>query len=286
MMFDELLHALLHALKECATVLPFLFAAYLVIELLEHYAKEKTTQMIQRAGRFGPVVGALVGVIPQCGFSAIAANFYVGGILSLGTLVAVFMSTSDEMLPILISQQVEAALIGKILGFKVVAAILTGFLLDLLWRKRSVHRQRSLHEICQKEGCRCQDGILKSTLRHTGKIFLFLLIVSFVIEAVVDLVGQDMLAGLILNRPVIGQMLAGVIGMIPNCAGSVVITELYLQGGMSAGAMLSGLMVSAGVGVLVLFRMNHNARESLAILGILYAASVVFGCVAELLPIF
>lgn len=282
----ELIHALEHALKECLMVLPFLFVAYLAIELLEHYAEDKTTRLVERAGRWGPVIGAAVGVIPQCGFSAVASNLYAGGVLSLGTLLAVFMSTSDEMLPILLSHHVALPLILKILGFKVAAAILTGIAIDLLWRRSSRRTQKHIHDLCEQEGCRCEDGVLKSALRHTVQIFLFLLVVSFVIEVVVELVGHDALAGLILNQPVAGQLIAGLIGMLPNCAGSVVITELFLEGGMSAGAMLSGLMVSAGVGVLVLFRMNRNLKENLWILGILYAASVAFGCVAELLPIF
>lgn len=285
-MLHECIHALEHALKECLIVLPFLFLTYLAIELLEHYAEEKTTHLVERAGRWGPIAGAAVGVIPQCGFSAVAANLYAGGILSLGTLLAVFMSTSDEMLPILLSHQVELTLILKILGFKVAAAILTGVGIDLLWHRSARRPEKCIQSLCQQEGCRCEDGILKSALRHTVQIFLFLLVVSIVIEIIVGLVGHDFLAGLILNRPIAGQLIAGLIGMIPNCAGSVVITELYLEGGMSAGAMLSGLMVSAGVGVLVLFRMNRNLKENLWILGILYAASVAFGCVAELLPIF
>ena len=285
-LIHELLHALLHTLQECLIVLPFLFIAYLAIELLEHYAEEKTTKIVQNAGRFGPAVGALVGVVPQCGFSAIASNLYAGGILSLGTLLAVFMSTSDEMLPILISHQVAPGLILKILGYKVLAAMISGFVIDLLWRRSPRRTEKSIHEMCESEGCHCEDGVLKSALRHTVHIFLFLLLVTFVIQVVVELIGQDTLSGLILNRPVVGQLIAGLIGMIPNCAGSVVITELFLQGGMSAGAMLSGLMVSAGVGVLVLFRMNHRVKENLWILGILYACSVAFGCVAELLPIF
>ena len=282
----ELIHALEHALIESLKVLPFLFLAYLAIELLEHYAEEKTTRLVERAGKLGPVVGAAVGMIPQCGFSAVASNLYAGGVLSLGTLIAVFMSTSDEMLPILISHQVEAALIGKILGFKVASAILTGLVLDILWRKSDRRPQKHIHDLCENEGCRCEDGVLKSALRHTVQIFLFILAVSIVLELVVEFVGHAFIAGLILNNPVLGQLITGLIGMIPNCAGSVVITELFLEGGMSAGAMLSGLMVSAGVGVLVLFRMNRNLKENLWILGILYAASVAFGCVAELLPIF
>lgn len=276
---------ILDTLLDSARLLPFLFVAYLAIELLEHYAGDKTDRLMQRAGRYGPVVGALVGVVPQCGFSTVAANLYAGGVVSLGTLLAVFLSTSDEMLPVMISRQAPVGLILKILGFKIVAAVLTGFVVDLVWRRRGQHPAH-IHELCEHEGCHCEDGVLKSALRHTVKIFLFLLVIMFAVSLAVAYIGTDALAGLVLNRPVIGPLLAGLVGLIPNCAGSVLITELYLQGGMQAGAMLSGLMVSAGVGVLVLCRMNHNWRENLAIIGLLYGVSVVFGCVAGMLPIF
>lgn len=278
-------HIVTHTLEESARLLPFLFVAYLVIELLEHYAGGRTDRIMQRAGRYGPFVGALVGVVPQCGFSTIAANLYAGGVISMGTLLAVFLSTSDEMLPILISRQAPIALIIKILGFKVVAAVIAGMVVDLLFR-RAKKREVHIHDLCEHEGCHCEDGVLKSALRHTVKIFIFLLIIIFVVNLAVEYIGEDTLRHLALNRPVLGQLLAGVLGLIPNCAGSVLITELYLQGAMQAGAMLSGLMVSAGVGVLVLCRMNHNWRENVIIIGLLYGVAVLFGCIASLLPIF
>ena len=282
MLKEIILDTLLDGIK----LLPFLFLAYLAIEFIEHKFEEKTVAFVHRAGPLGPVVGALCGVIPQCGFSAAASNLYAGGIISLGTLLAVFLSTSDEMLPILISQNVETGLILKILLFKVFAGLLAGVLVDIVIRRLGRERHKHIHEMCEEEGCKCEDGILKSALRHTVRIFVFLLVITFALNCAVELLGEERLAGFILNRPVLGELLSGLIGLIPNCAASVVITQLYLQGGMSAGAMLSGLLVGSGVGVLVLFRMNHNIRENLIALGLLYSFGVVLGIVGGLLPIF
>ena len=191
------------------------------------------------------------------------------------------------MLPIFISEAVRVPTILKILLTKAVLGAATGFVIDLIFRRlKPREKKKDIHDLCTHEHCHCEDGVLKSALRHTVKIFLFLLVIMFAVSLAVAYIGTDALAGLVLNRPVIGPLLAGLVGLIPNCAGSVLITELYLQGGMQAGAMLSGLMVSAGVGVLVLCRMNHNWRENLAIIGLLYGVSVVFGCVAGMLPIF
>lgn len=274
------------ALWDCLKLLPFLLVTYLAIELIEAKAEEKTIALVNRAGRWGPVAGALVGVIPQCGFSAATANLYAGGLISRGTLLAVFLSTSDEMLPILISSSASAGFILKVLAFKAAAGIVTGIAVDTAARRLGRRRDKHIHEMCEREGCRCEDGVVKSALRHTGRIFLFLLAVTFAVNLVVELVGADKLGGFILNRPVAGEFVAGLIGLIPNCAASVVITSLYLQGGMTAGAMISGLLAGSGVGLLVLVRMNRDWRDNLITLGLLYASGVLFGLLAEALPIF
>ena len=231
----------------------------------------------------GKRLGGTLGVIPQCGFSAATANLYAGGIITRGTVLAVFLSTSDEMLPIFLSRSVPLPLILKVLGYKLLVGVIVGLTVDALEK----HEEREhIHELCEQEGCNCEDGVLKSALRHTVKIFGFLLLVNFVLSLAVETVGTERLAGFILNKPIVGSLLSGLIGLIPNCAASVVITELYLQGGMSAGAMLSGLLVGSGVGILVLCRMNKNWKDNLKTIALLYAAGVLFGCIAELLPIF
>ena len=278
-MLDIILDVLIDSLK----VLPFLFGAYLLIELLETVSEEKTVALVHKAGKWGPVIGGTLGVIPQCGFSAATANLYAGGIITRGTVLAVFLSTSDEMLPIFLSRSVPLPLILKVLGYKLLVGVIVGLAVDAL--EKHEERER-IHELCEQEGCNCEDGVLKSALRHTVKIFGFLLLVNFVLSLAVETVGTERLAGFILNKPVVGSLLSGLIGLIPNCAASVVITELYLQGGMSAGAMLSGLLVGSGVGILMLCRMNRNWKDNAKTVALLYAAGVLFGCIAELLPIF
>jgi len=285
------LHAFLHALEhtalDCLKLLPFLFAAYFLIELIEQKAEEQTVALVNRAGRWGPVMGSLLGVIPQCGFSAATANLYAGGLISRGTLLAVFLSTSDEMLPILLSSNAPMGFILKVLGFKILAGILAGVVVDTVATHFHFHRDKHIHDLCEQDDCKCEDGsILKSALIHTGKIFLFLFGIMLLIELAVELVGTERLAGFILNRPVIGELLAGIIGLIPNCASSILLTTLYLQGGMSAGAMIAGLMVGSGVGLLVLLRMNRDWKDNLITLGLLYAFGVAFGMIAGVLPIF
>ena len=241
--------------------------------------------LVHRAGRWGPVLGAALGVIPQCGFSAATANLYAGGIITRGTLLAVFLSTSDEMLPILLSSSAPAPLILKILGYKALAGIVLGIAVDTAASKLGCERKKTIHEMCEQEHCRCEDGIFKSALRHTVKIFAFLFAVTFVLNLLVEAVGPETLGAFVLNRPVIGELLGGVIGLIPNCAASVVLTTLYLEGAMSGGAMLSGLLVGSGVGLLVLLRMNRDWRDNLVTAGLLYAGGVVFGLLADVLHV-
>ena len=282
MFLDVLKETVIDSLK----LLPFLFAVYLAIEIIEDRAEEKTVALVHRAGRWGPVLGGVLGVVPQCGFSAATSNLYAGGIITRGTLLAVFLSTSDEMLPILISGGAPVGLILKILGYKVLSGALAGILLDTVEKKLGRVRHRSLHELCEQEDCHCEDGILKSALRHTGKIFVFLFAVTLVMNFAVELLGPERLGSFILHRPVAGELLAGIIGLIPNCAASVVLTSLYLQGAMSAGAMISGLLVGSGVGLLVLFRMNRDWKDNLITLGALYVSGVFFGLLAGALGIF
>lgn len=279
------LDALLDTLLDSVKLLPFLFAAYLAIEFIEDRAEEKTVALVHRAGRWGPVLGAALGVIPQCGFSAATANLYAGGIITRGTVLAVFLSTSDEMLPILISSSAPASLIFKLLGYKVLAGIVIGVAVDTVAAKLGYVRNKSIHEMCEQEHCHCEDGMFKSALRHTVKIFLFLFVVTFALNLLVEAVGTDKLGAFVLNRPVAGELLGGIIGLIPNCAASVVLTTLYLEGAMSGGAMLSGLLVGSGVGLLVLFRMNRDWRDNLVTVGLLYAGGVIFGLLADVLHV-
>lgn len=264
-------------------LLPFLFATYLAMEYLEHKAGEKMQAAIRGAGRNGPVIGAILGVFPQCGFSAAASNLYAGRIITSGTLLAVFLSTSDEMLPIMISANAGMGLIVKVLSVKVVVAVIAGFVVDCVFGKSEKDAQ--IGHLCEQHHCHCEDGILKSALHHTAEIFIYVLFISLGLNILITWIGEDVLGGLILNRPAVGAVLAGLVGLIPNCAASVIITQLYLGGVLSAGAMIAGLLSGTGVGLLVLLRVNDNRRENLRLIGLLYVIGVAAGIVVELLGI-
>lgn len=263
-------------------LIPFLFLAYLAMEYLEHRTGEKTQRLIRRAGRSGPILGGLLGIVPQCGFSAAASNLYAGRVISLGTLLAIYLSTSDEMLPILISEQAPVELILRILLAKAGIGMAAGLMVDLVMRKKRLE-EHHIHNICEQEHCHCEKGVFRSALSHTGQIALFILLVTFLLNLILHFVGEDALANLILNRPLLGPVLAGVVGLIPNCAGSVAITQLYLEGAMGLGAAMAGLLTGSGVGLLVLFRVNHEKKENLKILGLLYVIGVLAGIVIGLL---
>ena len=283
MLKDILLDAIIDTLK----ILPFLFLTYLLIEFLEHKAEEKSVDLVNRSGKLGPIIGSALGIIPQCGFSAATSNLYSGGVITRGTLIAVFLSTSDEMLPIMISKNISAGLILKILATKFAAGILIGLLIDVIERGLSHDHTKHLHDLCEQDDCHCAGGgIVKPALIHTAKISLFLLITTAAVSVAVELVGEENLATFALNKPVAGELLAGLIGLIPNCAASVIITQLFLDGGMSTGAMLAGLLTGSGVGLLVLFRMNRkHMKDNLITLAILYVSGVVLGFVAGMLPV-
>lgn len=277
-----MLHIIEHTLLDSIKLVPFLFLTYLVMEYLEHKAGEKTEQVVKKAGKWGPLVGGIAGAVPQCGFSAAASNLYAGKVITLGTLIAIFLSTSDEMLPILISEKIEPGLILKILGLKVVIGAVAGFVIDLFVTGKNPDEHAHIHEICEQEHCHCEEGIWKSAVIHTLKITVFIILVTFLLNLVLHNGGEEVLADVLMNRPVIGPMIAGLVGLIPNCASSVVLTQLYVQGAMGFGTMMAGLLVGAGVGVLVLCRVNHDKKENLKIIGLLYAIGVAAGIVLQL----
>lgn len=283
-----MLHVIEHTLLDTIKLVPFLFITYLAMEFLEHKAGEKTLRFVKKSGNFGPVIGSLFGALPQCGFSAAAANFYAGRVITMGTLIAIFLSTSDEMLPILIAQSVDVTVIAKILAMKIVIGMAAGFLIDFIFpAKKQEHSHDHIHEMCEHDHCNCQQGgsIWKSSLKHTLQITFFLLLITFALNAVLEFVGEDVLASLILNKPILGPVLASVVGLIPNCASSVVLTTLYLEGALSFGAMMAGLLVNSGVGVLVLLKSNTDRKEDINIIGCLFVIGVVVGIIIETLHI-
>ena len=287
-MWDLIIDIFVDAVFDTIKLIPFLFLTYLVMEWLEHKTGSRTQATIRKAGKAGPLFGGMIGVFPQCGFSAAAANLFAGGLITAGTLAAVFLSTSDEMLPIFISEAVSPATIVKILVTKMVLAIISGFVLDFLYHKliRKEIRYKNIHTMCESEHCKCEEGILVSTIRHTLHITLFIFLITLALNLVIEGVGEEQLASLVQNVPVVGELVAGLVGLIPNCAASVVITELYVQSVIGSGPMMAGLLSSAGVGLLILFRINKkHPKQNLGILAYVYVVAVAWGILIDLLGI-
>lgn len=282
-------HVLEHSVADTLYLIPFLFVTYLVMEWLEHKTGGKAQAAVQRAGAAGPIVGAVVGVVPQCGFSAVAATLWAGRVITLGTLFAVFLSTSDEMLPIFIAEQVPLIVILKILGAKIVVGMVMGFIVDAGMRlARRIDAPLHIHDLCERDHCHCHDGeggILKSALKHTLQVTVFIFVITLLLNGVLEVVGEDVLGEFLSANPVLSVFGSALVGLVPNCAASVVIAQLYVSGVLGSGAMLAGLLVSAGVGLLVLVRTNRHWKQNVAIIAGLYAMGVFWGLVANALGI-
>lgn len=282
---EEVLHLVLHALEhafwDTLRLVPFLFVTYLAMEAIEHKAGDKAEAAVHKAGKAGPIVGAVLGAVPQCGFSAAASTLYAGRVITVGTLLAVFLSTSDEMVPIFIAEQVPVEFMIGVLLAKLAIAMVAGLVIDFALRHlhRDGDHKLHIHELCEQERCACEEhhSVLGSAVRHTLQVTLFILLVSLALEVAIDAVGEDVFAQFMAASPLLSVIAASVVGLIPNCAASVTITQLYLEGALSLGAMMAGLLVSAGVGLLVLFRTSRPMGRNCAIAAALWACGVIVG---------
>lgn len=343
---DLFWHVIEHSVEDTLPLVPFLFLTYLALELLEHAAGTRAGALVRRAGAAGPVVGALLGIVPQCGFSAMGATLYAGRVITLGTLVAVFLSTSDEMLPLLVAEQVDAGLVATVLLTKAAVAAVVGLAADACVRalrnnprahalvRRGVHGAAvsaapdlinelaeagegtaHIHRLCERDHCGCDDdgepgdgrtaapggqtadghahahghhhhagplAIVRSALSHTVQVTLFIFLVTLVLVAVLEGAGEEALAGFLAGNETLAVFASALVGLIPNCAASVVVTQLYLEGVLSFSAMIAGTLAGAGTGFLVLFRTNASARENVLILLLLWCTAVVCGLVLAL----
>ncbi|MDE6203023.1 MAG: arsenic efflux protein [Lachnospiraceae bacterium] len=276
--------AALDTLKDGIRLLPFLFITYLVMEYIEHKTSDRTRQIMKKSGKLGSVFGGLLGIVPQCGFSAAASNLYAGRIITLGTLLAVFLSTSDEMLPILISEQAPVHTIVKILAVKAVIGILAGILTDFFIhrKKKDIKEEMRIEHMCDHQHCHCAENkILKSALNHTLQIFIFIVVITFLLNLLIGCIGEERLASVILGKSVFGPAIAGLVGLIPNCASSVVLTQLYLKGLLGGGSLIAGLLAGSGVGLLILYKVNDDVRENVRITFLLYGIGVLSGILLE-----
>ena len=278
-MIDIILDTLVDSLK----LLPFLFVAFLIIELIEHKLNKQTKKLVSKSGKVGPLIGSLLGLFTQCGFSVMATNLYVTRIITLGTLISIYLATSDEMLPIMLSQKIAFIEIIKLLGIKFICGIIWGFIIDLLLNKKS-KKENINYEICNEDHCNChEEGVIKSTLIHTFKTLLFIMLVSFLLNMLLHFIGEDSLSKLFLKNSIFGPFISSLIGLIPNCGSSIVITELYLNGAISLGSAMAGLLTGSGVALLVLFKENKDIKENITILSLLYGLGVISGIIIELI---
>lgn len=337
------LDILADATKDTLVIVPFLFVTYLVLEALEHASADRVASVVRKAGPLGPVVGAVLGVLPQCGFSAMGATLFGGRVVTLGTLLAVFLSTSDEMLPLLVAERLDLALVGQILATKAAIGVVVGLAADAVVRVAAGHGRsarasdssdgahpggsRSLveglseagagtghiHELCEHDHCHCDDegtpaaghphghehahdhahghghdhargssavsSVVRGAVSHTVQVTIFIFLITLALAAVLDTMGEQVIASTLSRNAVASVFLSAVVGLIPNCAASIVITQLYLEGALGLGAMLSGTLVAAGAGFLVLFRTNRDVRENVCVLAILVVVGITAGLV-------
>ena len=269
-----MLDAILDALIDTIKLIPFLFISFLIMELIEHKLKNK--KILTKTNKFGPIIGSTLGIVPQCGFSALASNLYAARVITLGTLISIYLSTSDEMLPIMLSHKINIGIILKILFIKFLLGLLFGIIIDLIWKRK---KENEIKHICEEDHCHCEDSILKSSIIHTIKIVVFIFIINIILNNIID---KQLITNFVNNNRVLAPIITSIIGLIPNCAASVIITELYLEKVITLGSTLSGLLAGSGVGILILFKQNKNIKENLIILLILILIASSCGIILNL----
>lgn len=275
-MKDIIIDTLIDTLK----LVPFLFIAFLLIELFEHKFSKKSIKVVESSGKYGPILGSFLGIIPQCGFSVMATNLYVTRLITLGTLISIYLSTSDEMLPILISEKAEFSLIIKILLIKLFIGMLVGFIIDKIFK---VKKEKKNYDICEEEHCHCKESIIISSLKHTLNIVVFILLINFILNICFNYLGQDYLSKILLKNSFFGPFISSLIGLIPNCGASVMLTELYINNAINFGSLISGLLTGSGIAIMILFKTNKHFLENLKVIGILYIVGVLSGIIIELI---
>lgn len=280
-MWDMLAETLIDNIK----IFPFLFVTYLFLEYLERKTSDKTTAAIQKATKAGPLAGAVLGVLPQCGFSVVAANLFAARVITMGTLIAIFLSTSDELLPILISYEAPLSLIAVIVGYKAVCGMMFGYLIDFTLQKKHNLPKPDIETLCQNEHCHCEENepLWKPALYHSVRITLFILAVSLILNFLLQFCGNSANLTQILQYPLLGEMFSALIGLIPNCSASVILTQMYILNYIDFSTMMSGSLVSGGVGLLVLFRVNRPLKQNIKIIALLYICGLVGGLCSNLL---
>ena len=287
-LLELILDCFLDALKDGALSIPILFAAYLLMELLERSRKLDETVLHAYSRKAGPAIGGLLGVVPQCGISGAAATLFSTGSITVGTMLAVFFATSDEMLPIMLSSLADENGIGvgqilRIVAGKAALGVALGYLADAL--AHGFFKRKDIHSFCEREHCECEEeegSALHAALVHTLKIAGMLIAVTFALNLLLARIEPEQLQGTVLANPVSGALLLALLGLVPNCSVSVILTRAFLSGIIGLGGLFAGLLSNAGIGLLVLFRSNRDMRENLTVVGIAYALSALSGMVIGL----
>lgn len=274
-MKEIILDTLLDSLK----ILPFLFIAFLIIELFEHKLSKKTEKTIKKAGKLGPLIGSLLGAIPQCGFSVLATNLYITRIISLGTLIAIYLSTSDEMLPILIAEKAPINDILLLVIVKILIGLICGFIIDLIIKKENPKKH---FEICENDHCDCDHGIILPAIKHTLKTLIFIFIITFILNASFHYIGKENIKHLFDKTTFFTPFISTLIGLIPNCGSSIILTELYIANILPLSSAISGLLANSGIALLILFKSNKNIKENVKIVSILYLISILSGLLLKI----
>ena len=273
---------ILDALLDTAKLIPYLFITFIIIELIEH--KLDNEKILKKSNKFGPIIGGILGALPQCGISTMASNLYANRVITIGTLVAIFLSTSDEMLPMMISRSANIKTILGIVFTKVIIGIVLGLIIDRIYKRKDEKVEKIIHNHCDEEHCHCEEeGIFLSSFTHTIKIVLFILIINLVLNGIIYLIGEETLKNILINKNILVYFLSSLIGLIPNCASSIVITELYLQNMITIGTLFSGLLTGSGLGLLILFKTNKNIKENVSILTTIYLIGVVVGFIIDII---
>ena len=277
-MIDVLLDALFDTIK----LIPYLLITFIIIEFMEHKLSNKNKKILTKNKKLGPVIGSFLGGLPQCGFSAMASNLYSSRIITKGTLIAIFLSTSDEMLPIMISEEVNTLFLLKLVAFKILVGVIIGFIVDIIFKSKN--EDINIDDICEHDNCNCHEsGIVLSSIKHTIKTALFVLIANIFIGIIIYFVGEESLKNIILRNNILAYFISSLVGLIPNCASSVIITELYLSNLISLGTLMAGLLPGSGIGLLLLFKNNKTIKDSIIILGIIYLVGVIIGLMIDLI---
>ncbi len=277
-MLDLILDGIIDTLK----LMPYLCITFIILEFLEHKMNKKNESILKNSKKVGPIIGGALGGLPQCGFSAMASNLFSSKVITKGTLIAIFLSTSDEMLPIMVSKKVEPSILLRIIGFKVLIGIIVGLIIDIIFHPKEEKSIKEITHLCEEEHCDCNNhGIIYSSIIHTLKISFFILIVNILLNILISKIGEDNLSNILLNKNILTYFLASFIGLIPNCASSVILTELYLQNMITIGTLLAGLLTGSGIGLLVLFKTNKNFQENIKILATIYLVGVILGIIID-----